>query len=151
MKVQEDPRDGLMGDSRASQILRIVTLVLVLGVFFAVWVLSGSVNDLDQDDKLINRDQEATICVGDLSDDKFDWLFIALGEVFAQIRALDEGNPLDLTAGEEAVANGRKVAELQEEARGIHAALLARDDPDEGFVCPEPDPALDPDNVPIDP
>lgn len=137
-----------LGDSRASQVLRIVTLVLVVAVLGGVISFAGRISKLDQDDKLINRGQQVTNCVGDLSDDKFDWLFIAVGEVFEQIEAVAEGNEVDLADGREAVANGRQVAELQEEARRLAGELIDAD-PEVEFSCPAPPAVLDPDRVPI--
>lgn len=149
---------SLLGDSRASQVLRIVTLVLVALVLGGVLMFGRSLGELNKDDKLIDRGQQATNCLGDRQDFIDDWRAIAgiaaadaQEEFLLQVRAVEQGERVQLAQGlaatrvqRDAQRNIRLLVREKREIRAQHLELIAEGDPDAEFVCADIDPDLTP-------
>lgn len=140
----------LLGDNRGSQVLRIVTLVLVVAVLGGVMAFGRSVGDLNTDDKLIDRGQAVTNCIGIRADLIDDWRAIS-GEAQAdgqtefllQVRAVSNGEDVDISRGLAATARQHeaqhKIRLLVQEKRDIREQsrdLINSEDPGMVFHCP---------------
>lgn len=154
MAIIADPNDDpprLLGDGRASQVLRIITLVLVLAVLGGVIALSGALGDLNQDDKLIARTNEVTYCIGNLNDVRTDALLAAVdhqldatGHLLEALSdAVADRQPdlgpaiVDITNGGDQVEYGLAVSRLMTDTRNTAADLPNDTASDEGrFTCP---------------
>lgn len=150
--MSTDPQDDpprFLGDGRASQILRVITLVLVLVVLGGVLTFGRSLGELNKDDQLINRGQQVNSCIGDRQDLIDQWRAVATAEFVIQVDRLEAGLPVETSlalAAEEAIY---ELVDEKQRVRAVQLALIAGDDPDATFTCPAIDrdlepPALDP-------
>lgn len=146
---QADERSHLLGDGLGSQVLRIVTLVLVVAVLVGVIRFGVGVSNLDQDNKLIDRGQQVTNCIGDRADYIDDWRGIVLEQFLIQVQNVSLGREVDVALGLQAERNIRLLVQERREIRDQSRRLIAADDPDMAFVCPDVPDALIP--PPVDP
>lgn len=136
--------------SRSQRVLGWVTLSLLGVLLIGIVILKFSVSDLNTDDELINRGQQATNCIGDRADAIDDWRAIFLshqvrqGEEFlVQVERVQAGDPIDVSrARAEAMAafdaedKIRRLVEEKREIREAQLSLIDSDDPGAVFVCP---------------
>lgn len=123
-----------------------VALLVVLGV--GIIFLRGSVDSLDTDDRLINRGQEATTCIGYRQDAIDQWRAIATFEFVHQVDRLDMGLGVDVTLAEQSERAIYALVADKQTLREQQLDLIAEGDPSAPFDCPDIPPELVPPELP---
>lgn len=141
--INDDLRGGSMRPLDRGILITIAALVVGI-LAFGYFVGLPRLDNLNQDDKLIDRGQQATNCIGIRQDLVDKWRAIATAEFVIQAQRSQNGLPI-LTG--RALSAERAIYALVDEKSAIrdqHLDLIAAEDPDAEFVCT----ALDADLIP---
>lgn len=112
--------------------------IMVLGLLLLMaFVVRPGIEELDDDDALIDRQGKITNCIGDRQDAIDKWRAVVTFEFVRQVERSSEGLPVDTSGAKLAEVAIYELVDDKQAIRDTQLDLIADDDPNASFICPD--------------